>query len=58
MTRLRAFFNLAVALARELADENAYRRHLISNGRQHSGEEWRKFSEDRLRAKYARSKCC
>jgi hypothetical protein len=58
MTRLRAFFTLALALARELSDENAYRRHLISHGRQHSGEEWRRFSEGRLRAKYARAKCC
>ncbi|MCU1272612.1 MAG: hypothetical protein JWO48_43 [Bryobacterales bacterium] len=58
MTRLRAFFTLAIALARELSDENAYRRHLITHGRQHSGEEWRKFSEVRLRAKYARAKCC
>jgi hypothetical protein len=58
MTLLRAFFNLALALARELADENAYRRHLISNRRQHSGEEWRKFSEERMAAKYARAKCC
>jgi hypothetical protein len=58
MTRLRAFFTLALALARELSDENAYRRHLISHGRQHSGDEWRKFSEARLRAKYARARCC
>ena len=58
MTHLRAFFTLALALARELSDENAYRRHLISHGRQHSGEEWRKFSEARLRTKYARAKCC
>ena len=58
MTRLRAFFTLALALARELSDENAYRRHLISHGRRHSGQEWRKFSEARLRAKYARAKCC
>ena len=58
MTRLRAFFTLALALARELSDENAYRRHLKSHGRQPSGEEWRKFSEARLRAKYARAKCC
>jgi len=37
---------------------NAYRRHLESHGRVHSGEEWRRFSEERLRAKYMRAKCC
>ena len=49
---------LVWALLRELADENAYQRHLDIHGRQHSGEEWRRFSEERLRAKYARAKCC
>jgi hypothetical protein len=56
--RLREFFRLAVALLRELADENAYERHLAVHGRPHSGEEWRRFSEQRLRAKYLRAKCC
>ena len=58
MKRLRSFWKLALALARELADENAYRRHLATHGRVHSGEEWRKFSDERLRAKYLRPKCC
>jgi hypothetical protein len=49
---------LILALLRELADENAYQRHLVVHGRVHSGEEWRRFSEERLRAKYARAKCC
>ena len=49
---------LIMALLRELADENAYRRHLEAHGRAHSGTEWRRFSEERLRAKYARAKCC
>ena len=49
---------LILALLRELSDETAYRRHLESHGRVHSGEEWRRFSEERLRAKYARAKCC
>jgi hypothetical protein len=47
-----------MALLRELADENAYRRHLEAHGRAHSGDEWRRFSEERMRAKYARAKCC
>lgn len=45
-------------LLRELADENAYARHLAAHGRTHSAEEWRRFSEERLRAKYSRAKCC
>ncbi len=49
---------LLLALLRELADESAYRRHLAAHGVPHSAEEWRRFSEERLRAKYARAKCC
>lgn len=45
-------------LLRELSDESAYRRHLERTGRRHSGEEWRRFTDERLRAKYARVKCC
>lgn len=55
---MRALFRILVGLARELADENAYERHLRTHGRAHSGEEWRRFCEERLRAKYARAKCC
>ena len=55
---MRQFFRIVMGLLRELADENAYARHLAVHGRAHSGEEWRRFSEERLRAKYARAKCC
>jgi hypothetical protein len=55
---LGRLFRLAMALLRELADENAYQRHLTAHGRCHSGEEWRRFSEQRLRDKYSRAKCC
>jgi hypothetical protein len=58
MSGLRRFGKLALALLRELADENAYQRYLERHGRQASGEEWRRFSGERLRAKYARAKCC
>ncbi len=51
MSRLRRFGQLAMALLRELADENAYQRHLLAHGRKASGDEWRRFSEERLRAK-------
>jgi hypothetical protein len=62
MRHLRAKLTAAAALLldllRELGDENAYARHLAHHGRTHSREEWRRFSEERLRAKYARAKCC
>jgi hypothetical protein len=45
-------------LAKELSDERAYERHLRAHGAQHSAEQWRKFHECRLSAKYSRAKCC
>jgi len=58
MSRIRAFGRFVMELLREIGDENAYRRHLTVHGRAHSGAEWRRFSEERMRAKYARAKCC
>ena len=58
MKRLRAFGRLVRTLARELADENAYQRYLTAHGREHSAEQWRRFSDERLGAKYLRPKCC
>jgi hypothetical protein len=58
MTRLRVFGRLVMGLLRELADESAYRRHLAAHGRPHSGDEWRRFSEARLNARFVRPKCC
>jgi hypothetical protein len=58
MKRLRWLGRMLLGLARELSDENAYRRHLAAHHRQHSAEEWRRFSEAHLRAKYSRAKCC
>ena len=55
---MRRLFRLVVALLRELADESAYQRYLTAHGRTHSGEEWRRFSEQRLRERYSRAKCC
>jgi len=54
----RRFGCLLVALLREIADEGAYDRHLAAMRRTHSPEEWRRFSERRHVAKYARPKCC
>lgn len=56
--RFQAFFRIVLGILRELADENAYARHLRVHGASHSGEEWRRFSEHRLREKYQRAKCC
>lgn len=55
---MRRIGNFILELLRELADETAYKRHLNAHGRTHSADEWRRFSEERLRAKYQRAKCC
>ena len=54
----RGLAHILLALARELADENAYRRHLRCHGLENSPEEWRRFQDEHLRAKYTRAKCC
>jgi hypothetical protein len=58
MTTLRKFFRLVTVLARELADENAYRRHLAYHSRTHSAAEWRRFLDAKLKSKYQQRKCC
>ena len=58
MRSLRRISYLILAILRELADESAYRRHLALHGLVHSAEEWRKFADQRFRAKYVRAKCC
>lgn len=58
MKRLKRFGKLLMDLLRELGDENAYRRHLAAHGRAPSREEWKRFSDERLRARYIRPKCC
>jgi hypothetical protein len=55
---MRRAWTLFIGLLHELSDQNAYARHLKVNGVAHSGAEWRRFSEERLRAKYMRAKCC
>jgi hypothetical protein len=42
----------------ELSDQRAYARHLEAHGAKDCGEEWRKFSDERLRARYQQVKCC
>jgi len=58
MSRIRTFGRIILALLRELGDENAYARHLATHQRPHSRDEWQRFSDERMRAKYARAKCC
>ena len=52
------FLALLLELLREIADQNAYARHLAARNATHSGEEWRRFSDERFRAKYRNAKCC
>jgi len=58
VSALRTFGRLVMGLLRELADENAYARHLAQHGERPSPEAWRRFADERLRAKYIRAKCC
>ena len=58
MKQLRKMGALAWEILRELADERAYRRHLERRGCAPSRAEWRRFSGERLKAKYAQVKCC
>jgi hypothetical protein len=58
MRRVREFGRLLLGVLRELSDESAYQRHLKAHGRAHSAAEWRRFSEERLEAKFRRPKCC
>lgn len=56
--RSTKLWQLFKALLGELSDESAYRRHLAWHNTQHSPEEWRRFCEHRLAAKYKNGKCC
>ena len=58
MRHLRAFGRAVVGILRELSDQNAYQRYLAAHGRRHSREEWKKFTDEHLVAKYKRPKCC
>jgi hypothetical protein len=58
MIKLRAILAGVMELLREIADQNAYARHLAAHGAAHSGAEWRKFSDERFRQKYQQVKCC
>jgi hypothetical protein len=51
-------FAVLLEILREIADQNAYARHLAAHGAKASGAEWRRFSDERFRAKYRKAKCC
>ena len=58
MTLLTSIARGIMALLRELADERAYERYLGHTGRTASPEEWRRFSDERLRRKFSQGRCC
>ena len=55
---LRKLGRILMGILREIGDESAYKRHLAAHHCEHSGTEWRRFSEKRMRQKYANAKCC
>ena len=57
-TQLAKLGRILLGILREIGDENAYARHLAIRGVKPSRQEWRIFSEDRMRRKYAKAKCC
>jgi hypothetical protein len=52
------FLRMVYAILREIGDENAYKRFLVMQGLPASRENWRRFSEERMAAKYRKPKCC
>jgi len=55
---LRLFTSVVLAILRELADQNAYDRHLKIHACPNSPEEYRRFQSVHFKAKYQRAKCC
>ena len=58
MATIRELGRTILAILRELADENAYKRHLTIHSRQNSPEEYRRFQSEHFKSKYQRAKCC
>ena len=55
---MKSLWRTILGILREISDESAYERHLAAHCREHTPAEWRRFHEERLRAKYARATCC
>jgi hypothetical protein len=45
-------------IIQELSDQSAYRRYLSWHGVEHSGDAWRRFSDERWAARARRGRCC
>ena len=58
MKSLSKLWRLLAGLLLELSDQSAYQRHLASHGATHSPQEWRRFSDARMKRKYSNAKCC
>lgn len=58
MKAVRQFGRTILAILRELADENAYTRHLKALACANTPEEYRRFQSEHFKAKYQRAKCC
>jgi hypothetical protein len=58
MKSLRALGASILALLRELADENAYRRYLDAHGLAPTPQAWRAFWDERAKMRYSKAKCC
>lgn len=58
MKNLREFWRILKGIANELSDQSAYQRHLTARGVTHSADEWRRFSDARMKRKYSNAKCC
>jgi uncharacterized short protein YbdD (DUF466 family) len=52
------FLKTILAILRELADENAYARHLKAHACPNTPAEYRRFQTEHFKAKYQRAKCC
>ena len=55
---MRKFLAILADILAELTDQRAYRSYLARHGVEHSGEEWRRFSDERWAAKARRGRCC
>jgi hypothetical protein len=55
---LRQCVAIVKGIVYEIADQNAYQRHLATHGVAHSAEEWRRFSDGHWEGKARRGRCC
>ena len=58
MSLSRQLAAIVKGIVDEIADQKAYRRHLDWRGAAHSGDQWRKFYDERWKARSRRGTCC